>query len=221
MNYKQFMDKLAEQYDNWDTEHIKPKNTVFKDIFNGIGGFTTENNLQMLNFAVKNMQEGEYYCEVGTFRGTTLVGALYGNNCKGFSVDNFAEFDENRTNYNKLMENIKKFGVKEQVLFNEQDFREFFRDFPGKNPGIKFGVYLYDGAHDYQSQLDGLELAKPFLADNALIFVDDTNWEQPRKANEDFIKANPNCKLLMDIKTNSEQSKTFWNGVQVILWEKP
>jgi len=32
--------------------------------------------MQLLNFAVECMESDEIYCEIGTYRGSTLIGAL-------------------------------------------------------------------------------------------------------------------------------------------------
>lgn len=51
------------------------------------------------------------------------------------------------------------------------------------------GLYFLDGAHDYANQYRILVLADPFLAPGALILVDDTNFEAPRQATLDFLRA--------------------------------
>jgi hypothetical protein len=47
---------------------------------------------------------------------------------------------------------------------------------------VTFGVYFYDGSHDYRSQLLGLLLAVPLLARRALLVLDDGNWPAVRQA---------------------------------------
>jgi hypothetical protein len=117
------------------------------------------------------------------------------------------------------MQNLAAFNLEEQVFFCNQDFEAFFADLRKLQIGDRIGVYLYDGAHDYRSQLMGLLLVKPFLADRALIIVDDSNWDGVQQANWDFIAAHPQCDLLLDLPTPSNGHPSFWNGVQVLSWD--
>ena len=42
----------------------------------------------------------------------------------------------------------------------------------------RVGVYYWDGPHDYDSQLRGMRAVEPWLAPEALILVDDYDWEE-------------------------------------------
>jgi hypothetical protein len=91
-----------------------------------------------------------------------------------------------------------------------------YRDYFAKVHRAPIGFYLFDGPHTYEHQLDGLKLAEPFFAENCLIMVDDTNWEQVRRANLDFIKNSPNqYRMLLDVLTPKSGHPTFWNGEMV------
>ncbi len=220
MDYKRFANELPNLYDNWLEESIHPKSTRFQKVLEEVKGMTTANVMQLLNFAVECMEPGEVYCEIGCFRGSTLIGALLEHPTKmAYAVDNFSQFDPLKENLEKLEENLTAFGIAPQVFFCDQDFLEFFADLHQLKIKDKIGVYLYDGEHDYRSQLLGLLWAVPFLADRALIVVDDSNWDAVRIANSDFIKLYPQCSILLDIRTPGNGHSTFWNGVQVISWD--
>jgi hypothetical protein len=78
----------------------------------------------------------------------------------------------------------------------------------------KIGFYIYDGGHSYQDQLRGLQVAEPYFADNCIILVDDTNWNDPRQATFDFMQNSKyNYKLLLDKKTYRNGHITYHNGV--------
>ena len=38
----------------------------------------------------------------------------------------------------------------------------------------RVGVWYYDATHDYDSQVQGLRIAEPYLVPGALLIVDDT-----------------------------------------------
>ncbi|MBW4639532.1 MAG: class I SAM-dependent methyltransferase [Gloeocapsa sp. UFS-A4-WI-NPMV-4B04] len=192
MDYQKFIETLPDLYYDWGQKSVRPKSNQFQQVLEQIKGMTTANVMQLLNFAVECMEPNEIYCEVGCFQGSTLIGSLLKHqDTMAYAVDNFSEFDPSGENIEKLAVNLAKFGLDEQVSFCDQDFEEFFfslRDFDTED---KIGVYLYDGAHDYRSQLLGLLLVKPFLAEQALIIVDDSNWSAVQQANWDFIAAHP------------------------------
>lgn len=120
-----------------------------------------------------------YYCvgylEIGTYQGKSLIGAAEGNYAKPtVCIDNFSEFDGT---LQKLNDNINKYkqkwsnsGKKELTNVNilQGDFRKMLA-----RVTIKVDLYFYDGAHDYQSQFDGIQLVEPILSDNAVVVVDD------------------------------------------------
>ncbi|UBF28430.1 tetratricopeptide repeat protein [Kovacikia minuta CCNUW1] len=220
MDYRRFIAELPSFYNHWGQESVVPKSELFQATLQRLTGMTTANVTQLLNFAVECMEPGEVYCEVGCFQGSTLVGALLNHPDRAaYAVDNFSEFDPEGENLSQLLQNLAAFGMEDQVLFCNQDFEEFFADLRELRSEDRIGVYLYDGAHDYRSQLMGLLLAKPFLADRALIVVDDSNWEGVQQANWDFIAAHPQCDLLLDLPTPGNGHPTFWNGVQVLSWD--
>jgi hypothetical protein len=64
-----------------------------------------------------------------------------------------------------------------------------------------------------------LLLIKPFLADQALIIVDDCNWSTVQQANWDFMAANPECQVLLEFQTPVARYPTFWNGIHVFSWD--
>ena len=63
----------------------------------------------------------------------------------------------------------------------------------------RVGVYYYDAAHDYRSQVRGLRLIEPYLADDALLIVDDTDWEQVARAIRDYLAGQPRAELVVKL----------------------
>ena len=220
MDYQKFIEQLPELYENWGQDSVHPKSNQFYQVLEKVQGMTTANVMQLLNFAVECMDPGEVYCEVGCFQGATLIGALLNHSERmAYAVDNFSEFDKFGENLDNLRDNLAKFGIEEQIFFCNQDFEEFLLNLRDFSIDDKIGVYLYDGGHDYRSQLLGLLLVKPFLAEQALIIIDDSNWSVVQQANWDFIATHPQCQLLLDLPTFKDGDSTFWNGIQVLSWD--
>jgi protein O-GlcNAc transferase len=79
-------------------------------------------------------------------------------------------------------------------------------------------VYYYDAAHDYRSQVRGLRMIEPYLADEALLIVDDTDWDQVARAVRDYLAAQPRAKLLVTLGGKDRGQPWWWEGVQILRW---
>ncbi len=220
MDYQTFIHNLPKLYSNWGESSIRPRSEEFELPLQQVRGMATANLMQLLNFAVEYMEADEAYFEVGCFQGLTLIGALLNHQTKtGYAVDDFSESNFDEENIEHLGINLSLFDLEDQVIFCNQNFEEFFCDLRNITPDHKIGVYFYDGAHDYRSQLLGLLLAKPFFAEQALIVVAHTNSSSVQQANWDFLAAHPECQLLLDLPTPKDSHYTFWNGIQVFSWD--
>src|SRR5262249_37950847 len=136
-------------------------------------GMTAPKNQKLLRLAFSCLGTEEAYLEVGTYQGKTLISALLGNPHRpAYACDNFSEFagPDSRAILNR---NLARSGLAGRATFLDADFRSVLR--PDVIPH-RVGLYLYDGAHDEPSQYDGIALAEPLLADEALVLVDD--WRQ-------------------------------------------
>ncbi len=220
MDYQKFIEQLPHLYENWGQESIRPKSQKFQEILDGVEGMTTDNIMQLLNCAVGCMEPDEIYCEVGSYQGKTLIGALLDRpGTISYAIDNFSEFNPRGNNQEKLQEHLNQYNLTQQVRFYNQDFEEFFWEQQANGFNKKIGVYLYDGPHDYRSQMVGLLLVKPFLSPQALLIVDDANYADVQQADWDFVAAHPECNLLLERLTPENYYSTFWNGIHLLSWD--
>lgn len=181
-----------------------------------IPGMATENKLRLLNCAVASLDAGEVYVEVGCYKGASLVGAAAGNpHARIFACDNFSQFDGAADALRRTLDARTAPG---QVAFSDMDFREFLAAAPWAPARI--GAYFYDGGHSFADQYDGVALAVPHLADDALIVIDDTNKRAARAANDLVARALPGFELILDLRTPRNHSPTWWNGVQVFRYRR-
>lgn len=224
MKLKRFFDSLPLHYSDWGKESVRPRSSLFQELLSTIAGMTTPSILQLLNVAVSQLEEDEVYLEIGSFHGATLIGAALGNESfRCIGVDDFSEFDLTGQNRQILNSHIAAIGRRNMEAI-ESDFIDFFREriFQVLKPNEKIGVYLYDGAHDYRSQLLGLLLAEPFLSDYALIVVDDAGAFQVHQANCDFLPLRPTRKQLfrllptVPLRDDGVGQPSWWNGIDLI-----
>ncbi|MDV2992367.1 MAG: hypothetical protein N4J56_002021 [Chroococcidiopsis sp. SAG 2025] len=219
MDYQRFLSLLPDLYDNWGRESVKPKSQQFQQILEQVGSTTTANLMQLLNLAVDCMESDEIYCEIGCFQGANLIGALFEHPDRmAYAVDNFAQFDIAGENFTKLAENLSSFSLDEQVFVCIQDWEEFLFELRAIEAENKISVYFYNGDRDYRSQILGLLLVKPFLAERALIIVCNSNGSAVRQANWDFIAAHPQCELSLDLSADDSQHP-FGKSIQILSWD--
>jgi protein O-GlcNAc transferase len=193
------------------SEH--PRDRHLAPVLEAVPGLARENNLALLNLAVSCLDAGESYAEAGSFRGTSLIGAALGNQADLVAIDDFSKADADQS---ELRENLARFGVL-GVTILEGDVFELLRG--DSLAGKRIGVWYYDAGHAYEQQLDGLRLVEPYLADRALLIVDDSDWEQVGAATRDYLAGQPKARLLFDVPGKEKGLPWWWEGMHVIAWK--
>ena len=171
----------------------------------------------LINKAVHDLPKGQCYVNVGVWHGFSFLAGMLGNpDKKCIGIDDFSEFGGPRLEFRKRY--LEARGPNHH--FFEMNYQWYFKTM--HKPEDKIGFYFYDGAHDYQNQLEGLKIAEPFLADDALVMVDDTNWPDPYKATYDFMEQSMSkWEVILDEKTSGNMHPTWWNGIMVIQKKGP
>ena len=183
-------------------------------ILDDVRGMSTENIRFLFNEIVKRI--GGTYLEVGIWRGCSLLSAALWNSARCIGIDNFSEFNYgpdgkfDERPEEELKKNLARFPV-ENTEWYKGDYREVIKNLKD----LRVDVYFYDGNHSYENQTEGLRIMLPYLSKECVIIVDDINWEQVERANNDFIKENP-FKSVLKIKTEGNQSKGWWNGIEIL-----
>ena len=218
---------MIETYHKAIKEAVESEGIITDDkVLTGFSGHKMVSLLQ--NVAKARLDENTCYVEVGVFQGLTLLSvARVLDNAQVYGIDNFAFFDKAGKNLSIVNDRTQKLGLNNVNLVNE-DYEDALESLSKHIGNKKVGVYFIDGPHDYRSQLMCLELIKPFLADNAIIIIDDCNYRHVRQANRDFLFNNKDFKLMYQSYTRchplnlsdeerKEAEKGFWDGVNVIV----
>lgn len=204
-----------------------PRVTYPKDV-SGFSGAKVLSLLQRLTSVCCN--ENDSYLEIGVFQGLSLLSvAVYNPNVIVYGIDNFSQFDPDGTNINIVQKRVALNSLENVKLINSdyEDALEKLDTYVDLKKG-KIGLFFVDGPHDYRSQLMCLELIRPYLADNSVIIIDDSNYLHVRQANRDFLVAHPEYKLIFEAYTGlhpqnmGEDQKQlarngWWNGLNVIV----
>jgi hypothetical protein len=148
-----------------------------------LGGFSGYAFRHLMN----NLGSGlvKNYLEIGTFRGSSLISTVYGNEDslnEIHAIDNFSEFvrgpDHPQGEYDPKADlewNLSRFlpDTKNRIQFHEEDCWEFdLKKLP------KIDLYFYDGYHSAECQYKAFKYFEPVFADCFISVVDD--WEQPQ-----------------------------------------
>jgi hypothetical protein len=143
------------------------------------------------------------YLEVGSWAGSTLCSAIFGNEVDAVAVDDWSQYGGPS---DQFFRNLAEFKGAARVSFLEKDFRQIdFATF-GATFG-RFGVYLFDGPHDLQDQYDGIMLAQPVVEPCYVQIVDDWNWSVVRDGTSKAIaELGLRIEFMAEIRTTLDES---------------
>jgi predicted O-methyltransferase YrrM len=213
VDFERFERELHELFEDFPAS-AHPRGQRFDRVLDDVPGLARENNLALLNLAASMVEPGESYVEIGTHHGTSLIAAMVGNEGIDFvAVDNFSFSEGSRE---RLDENISRFGMERPTILEGDAFELI----PGGALGDRrVAVYYYDNGHEYEQQLDGLRMIEPWLAERALLIVDDTDWERVDRATRAYLDQQRRARLLVWIPGKERGYPAWWEGVQVLAWE--
>lgn len=203
---------------------------LIKDKDNVLSGFSGKKLVGMLQRLSSLFVDDPEACylEVGVFQGLTLLSvAMSSKSISCYGIDNFAYFDPEEKNFKLVKERMIRLGLLNANVINK-DYEDALENLSTEIGKKKIAVYFIDGPHDYRSQLMCLELALPYLHENAVIVIDDCNYSHVRQANRDFLVTHQEYKLLFEAYTachpqnmpkdqENEVREGWWNGVNVLV----
>lgn len=185
------------------------------EVIDSVGGYISPNNRHLLN----NLGSiSTHYYEIGSHVGSSLISTVYGNdNLKSATgCDNFSLFDEGHNAKNDFIKHCEQFISGKYGLLEKDCFTVSGKDLPNK-----IDLFFSDGAHDFESQRKAITYTEQFLADEAIIVVDDFAWDEPNggtmKGLKEF-KFDVVYFATLDSGVRSDCSERgFWNGIGIFL----
>ena len=213
MDADRFLRELPRLFEDYpSSEH--PLDRRFAPIVDEVENLAAENVLALVNLAAACLGPDEAYVEIGVFHGASLIAGMLDNEDKQFvGIDSFGFRD---ASLEKVEQNLERFGLPRPELLVGNAFELVPA---GALDGTPVGVWYYDAAHDYESQLEGLRIAEPWLAPGALMIVDDTDWEQVGRAMDDYLAEQPRARRILTIEGKERGFPQWWEGMQVLVWE--
>jgi predicted O-methyltransferase YrrM len=189
-----------------------------------ISGLSSHRVRHLLNSICSN--QGIKYLEVGAYLGSTFCAAIQNNTLEAYAVDNWKITDiqpaENnvkieQSSYEEFKLNVKKYKGNSKIRVINADVKNLVpKDFHSK---VNF--VFYDGDHNYQEQLEALEVIKDLVEDTFILILDDANFEGVVESADEFIYKN-HYKILFERKflNSIEDDKMWWNGLYILILQK-
>jgi hypothetical protein len=155
--------------------------------------------------------EDARYLEIGTWKGSSVCSAMYGNHATVVCIDNWSEFGGPK---NEFLTNFNNYKGDNDAKFIEHDcFTLDISEFP------KINIYMYDGNHTSDSHYKALIHYYKCLDDMFVFIVDDWNWKEVRDAtNASFKKLNLSVLYEREIKTTNDDTHPAWGSVEQVQW---
>lgn len=188
-------------------DYAKSEETKLNEKALSIDGMSSRNIRNLLNkvLSYPNVR----YLEIGTWKGSTLYSALYGNNPEyALAIDNFCEFGGPRLEFYKNMQDIN-------VPFDFIDGHCFMVD--KSKIDKKFNVYFYDGGHHEIEQELSLTYFYDVLDDTFLYICDDYNWTQVQIGMRKGIEK-AKLKIIDErelFSAGNGDASSWWNGIWI------
>jgi hypothetical protein len=194
---------------------------ITEDILN-IEGMTGNKTRHLYN-NICNLYTNATYVEVGTWKGSSFISAMYKNtSINGISIDNWSEFggpkDEFYKNINTYLNNNEKVNIIDKNCW----------DIHMNDLGKSIDVFMYDGGHSYEEQKKAITYYHSFFSKYCIIIIDDwtCDWVRVKEGTMDGI-TEMNLKIHLSIEiplvnTNNHHTggDTFWNGCGIFVCER-
>ncbi len=161
------------------------------------------------------------YLEIGTWKGSSVCSAMYGNRATVTCIDNWSEFEGPK---NIFLENLHKYTGENTTTYIENDcFAIDVTTLP------TFNVFMYDGDHSKNAHYKALTHYYNCLDDIFIYIVDDWNWKDVRDGTMESI-TDLGLKIIYEkeIRLTSDNSVTpepllstgWWNGIYAVILQK-
>lgn len=182
-----------------------------------IEGMSSAKNRHLLN-NICSLPNANYL-EIGVWKGSTFVAALYSNTATlkaTIAIDNFTQFGGPKKEF---LQNVASFLPNNKVEFYDYDCFKIRKTFIFKNP---ITIYFFDGDHTALAQQLAFTYYNDVFADTFIALVDDWNHEPTRIGTKQAFKE-LNYTILFEqelpAKFNGDL-ENWWNGLYIAVIKK-
>lgn len=154
------------------------KSKLTQDVLN-VDGMSSKKFRHLLNNLVDTKTR---YLDIGTWKGSTVISALYGNNPEFYiTIDDWSCHGDYTPDFYSYFRTILK---QEPNFLNQDSFTVDLNKHNIKN----INLYLYDGGHHWEQQYESINYYYEGLADEFIFIVDDYNEKKIQSATQWILK---------------------------------
>ncbi|WP_349318026.1 hypothetical protein [Chitinophaga sp. MM2321] len=160
---------------------------------------------------LNNLVQGAYL-EIGTWKGSTLIAALYGKQIRATAIDDFSQFGGPHKEFLANTANLT-FAFLNGDCFNTLQIEAV---------GEGNEYYFYDGGHTEQDQYNALVMYIGKMAGEFVYIVDDWNHEPARTGTRKAI-ADLQLHVIEEhelFTPGNGHRETWWNGIAIFRLRK-
>jgi predicted O-methyltransferase YrrM len=213
MRTADFLAALPALFDEYPRSEL-PRDRSLQPVLDAVEGLSELNNMALLALAATNLEPDEVYLEAGSHKGRTLIAtALGAPEARLHAIDKFAWESSSRA---ELEANIERFGVAGRIRLHEGDTAELLEG-PALD-GLRVGIFFYDADHSSEATAGALRAVRRHLADEALLVVDDADWDRVRAGEEAFLADEPRARHAERIEGRGFAAPWWWDGVDLLVW---
>ncbi|GAA1231735.1 MULTISPECIES: class I SAM-dependent methyltransferase [Janibacter] len=219
MDLARFLDGVEEAFAG-DPQDNEPVDARYGQLVQDVAGYTSAAELAVLNVAARLLPPDECYLEVGSYKGRSMCGAVQGVDDRVFYVlENYLEFGmQGEQARQELHDNLARHAAHADVRLLEGNCFELLR-----RPGLldrPVGVYFYDGEHTATSHYLALGMIEPWLADEALVLVDDATYPMVSDAHDAYIARHPQWRVERRWDARSNDDPLWANGLHALSFRR-
>jgi len=188
------------------------KSKLTAEVIHKLDGLSSPKVWHLLNNLVA---QSKAYLEVGCFKGSTLLAALYNNPVYAVAIDNF----------------IMSPGTRQEFFDNTKDAKFEFHEGDAFSFNIKkikqpIDLYFYDGAHTAEAQYNALMHFAGALAKEFTFVCDDWDLSKMKTCSLSAVKDLGFTLLEMHelkgytLGTLEERKASWWGGIGILRIKK-
>lgn len=167
--------------------------------------------------------ENANYLEIGTWKGSSFISAIYRNNINSVVIDNWSEFNGPKEEF---LSNVSRLAPESKYNFIEKDSFEIVKsDLPETMNEID--IYLYDGCHTYECQKKAITHFYDFFSKYFILMVDDwrdnSGWQEVLRGTLDGISEKEIIVHKHYTRASFQEKngrEEYWNGIGIFICEK-
>jgi len=196
---------------------VESKKINIPDVLKNLDGMSGNLYRIFINHLIKSFDKVNYL-EVGCWKGSTAISALWGNLShieKYTIIDSWHEFGGPKQEFENNFQ--KHVGVKANLID-----ANCFKINPKDHQISNIDIYFYDGAHSENDHIQAITHFNGCFQDTFILIVDDYNWDYVVSGTQKGIELSNlhvDFKIVKSTPANGIK-ETWWNGVGIFVLSK-